>query len=58
MKFNNDNSNKKKKIIILLFMVAVPKIFLKLKYYIKLWRLNFVLKSVSEDDCTTKLLLR
>ena len=29
-------------------MEAVSKIFLKLRYYIKLWRLNLDLKSVSD----------
>ena len=33
----------------LLFMEAVSKIYLKLRYYFKLWRLNLDLKSVSED---------
>ena len=32
-------------------MEAVSKIFLKLRYYIKLWQLNLDLKSVSEDAC-------
>ena len=32
-------------------MEAVSKIYLKLRYYFKLWRLNFDLKSVSEDAC-------
>ena len=31
---------KLKKIKILLFMKAVTKIYLKLRYYLKLWRLN------------------
>ena len=38
-------------IIILLFMEAVSKIFLNIRYYINLWRLNLDLKSVSEDAC-------
>ena len=29
-------------------MEAVSKIYLKLRYYFKLWRLNLALKSVSE----------
>ena len=32
-------------------MEAVSKIYLKLRYYFKLWRLNLDLKSVSEDAC-------
>ena len=32
-------------------MKAVSKIYLKLRYYFKLWRLNLDLKSVSEDVC-------
>ena len=32
-------------------MEAVSKIFLKLRYYFKLWRLKLDLKSVSEDAC-------
>ena len=32
-------------------MEAVSKIYLKLRYYFKLWRLNLNLKSVSEDAC-------
>ena len=35
----------------LLFMEAVSKIYLKLRNYIKLGRLNLDLKSVSEDAC-------
>ena len=35
----------------LLFMEAVSKIYLELRYYFKLWRLNLDLKSVSEDPC-------
>ena len=30
-------------------MEAVSKIYLKLRYYFKLWRLNLDLKPVSED---------
>lgn len=33
------------------FMEAKSKIFLKLRYCFKLWRLNLDLKSVSEDAC-------
>ena len=32
-------------------MEAVCKIYLKLRYYFKLWGLNLDLKSVSEDAC-------
>ena len=32
-------------------MEAVSKIYLKLRYYFELWRLNLALKSVSEDAC-------
>ena len=32
-------------------MEAVSKIYLKLRYYFKLWRLNLDLKSFSEDAC-------
>ena len=32
-------------------MEAVSKIYLKLRYYFKLCRLNLDLKSVSEDAC-------
>ena len=32
-------------------MEAVSKIYLKLRYYFKLWRLNLDLKSVSVDAC-------
>ena len=32
-------------------MEAVSKIYLKLRCYFKLWRLNLDLKSVSEDAC-------
>ena len=32
-------------------MEAVSKIYLKLRNYFKLWRLNLDLKSVSEDAC-------
>ena len=32
-------------------MEAVSKIYLKLRYYFKLWRLSLDLKSVSEDAC-------
>ena len=32
-------------------MEAMSKIYLKLRYNFKLWRLNLDLKSVSEDAC-------
>ena len=32
-------------------MEAVSKIYLKSRYYFKLWRLSLELKSVSEDAC-------
>ena len=32
-------------------MEAVSKNLLKIGYYLKLWRLNLDLKSVSEDAC-------
>ena len=32
-------------------MEAVSKIYLKLRYYFKLWRRNLDLKSVNEDAC-------
>ena len=32
-------------------MEAVSKIYLELRYYFKLWRLNLDLKWVSEDAC-------
>lgn len=32
-------------------MKAVSKIYLKLRYYFKLWRLKLDLKSLSEDTC-------
>ena len=32
-------------------MEAVSKIYLKLRYYFKLWRLNLDLIPVSEDAC-------
>ena len=35
----------------LLFMEAMSKIYFKLRYHFKLWRLNLDLKSVSEDAC-------
>ena len=34
----------------LLFMEAMSKIYLKLRYYFKLWRLSLDLKSVSTPD--------
>ena len=43
----NNNSNKIK----LHFVEAVSKNLLKIGYYLKLWRLNLDLKSVSEDAC-------
>ena len=32
-------------------MEAVSKIYFKVRYYFKLWRLNLDLKSVSGDTC-------
>ena len=32
-------------------METVSKIYVKSRYYFKLWRLNLELKSVSEDAC-------
>ena len=36
-------------------MEAVSKIYFKLRYYFKLWRINLDLKSGSEDACLTSI---